>query len=81
MSDLNGYYESIQMGLPALFYSGREKSTSFGNMDRIFFCKIMALNAERIYDQALEASKKEANTIIGGLSKKDFTLLRYCLEK
>lgn len=79
MSDLNGYYESIQMGLPALFYSGRENPPHLEIWIE-YFCKIMALNAERIYDQALEASKKEANTIIGGLSKKDFTLLRYCLE-
>lgn len=79
MSDLNGYYESIQMGLPALFYSGRENPPHLEIWIE-YFCNIMALNAEKIYDQALEASKKEANELLKGLNKKDLTLLRYCIE-
>jgi len=79
MSDLNGYYESIQMGLPALFYSGRENPPHLEIWIE-YFCKIMSLNAEKIYDQALEASKKESNELLKGLNKKDLTLLRYCLE-
>ena len=80
MSDLKGYYESIQMGLPALFYSGR------GNPPHLeiwieYFCKIMALNAEKVYEQALEVSQKESNELLKGLNKKDLTLIRYCLEK
>lgn len=79
MSDLNGYYESIQMGLPALFYDGRENPPHLEIWIE-YFCKIMSLNAEKIYEQALEASKKESNELLRGLSKKDLTLLRYCLE-
>lgn len=79
MSDLNGYYEAIQMGLPALFYSGRENPPHLEIWIE-YFCKIMALNAEKIYEQALEASKKEVNEILKGLNKKDLTLIRYCLE-
>ena len=79
MSDLNGYYESIQMGLPALFYDGRENPPHL-EIRIEYFCKIMSLNAEKIYEQALEASKKESNELLRGLSKKDLTLLRYCLE-
>ena len=79
MSDLNGYYESIQMGLPALFYSGRENPPHLEIWIE-YFCKIMSLNAEKIYDQALEASKKESNELLKGLNKKELTLLRYCLE-
>ena len=79
MSDLNGYYESIQMGLPALFYSGRENPPQLEVWIE-YFCKIMVLNAEKVYEQALEASTKESNKLLKGLNKKDLTLLRYCLE-
>ncbi len=79
MSDLNGYYESIQMGLPALFYSGRENPPHLEIWIE-YFCKIMVLNAEKVYEQALEASKKESNKLLKGLNKKDLTLLRYCIE-
>lgn len=80
MSDLNGYYESIQMGLPVLFYSGRDNPPHLEIWIE-YFCKIMALNAEKVYEQALEASQKDSNAVLKGLNKKDLTLLRYCLEK
>lgn len=80
MSDLKGYYESIQMGLPALFYSGRENPPHLEIWIE-YFCKIMALNAEKVYEQALEVSQKESNELLKGLNKKDLTLIRYCLEK
>ena len=79
MSDLNGYYESIQMGLPALFYMGRENPPHLEIWIE-YFCKIMVLNAEKVYEQAFEASKKESNVLLKGLNKKDLILLRYCLE-
>ncbi|MDY2888354.1 MAG: Fic family protein [Candidatus Caccosoma sp.] len=79
MSDLSGYYKSIQMGLPALFYSGRENPPHLEIWIE-YFCKIMALNAEKIYEQALEASQKESNELLKCLNKKDLILLRYCLE-
>lgn len=79
MSDLNGYYESIQMGLPALFYMGRENPPHLEIWIE-YFCKIMALNAEKVYEQAFEVSKKQSNELLKGLNKKDLTLLRYCLE-
>ena len=79
MSDLNGYYSSLQMGLPALFYSGRENPPHLEIWIE-YFCKIMALFAQKVYEQALEVSKKNTNTILVGLNKKDLILLRYCLE-
>ncbi len=79
MSDLNGYYESLQMGLPVLYYLGRENPPHLEIWIE-YFCKIMVLNAEKVYEQALEASKKESNELLKGLNKKDLTLLRYCLE-
>ena len=80
MSDLDGYYSSLQMGLPALFYDGRENPPHLEIWIE-YFCRIMALNAEKIYEQASELCKTSASPLIEGLNKKDLTLLRYCLEK
>lgn len=79
MSDLDGYYSSLQMGLPILFYDGRENPPHLEIWIE-YFVKVMALNAENIYNQALEASKKDSINILSSLSKKDLTLLRYCIE-
>ncbi len=80
MSDLDGYYSSLQMGLPALFYEGRENPPHLEIWIE-YFCRIMALNAEKIYEQAQGLCKKSRSPLLEGLSKKDLTLLRYCLEK
>ena len=79
MSDLNGYYSTLQMDLPVLYYEGREEPPHLEIWIE-YFCKIMALNSERIYEQAKEASRKEENEFLTNLSKKDITLIRYCLE-
>ena len=79
MSDLNGYYSSLQMGLPALFYLGRENPPHLEIWIE-YFCKTMALFAEKVYEQASEVSKKNSKDILVGLNKKDLILLRYCLE-
>ena len=79
MADLNGYYESLQMGLPALYYLGRENPPHL-EMWIKYFCKIMVLNAEKIYEKALEISKKTANNNLKDLNKKELFLLRYYLE-
>jgi len=79
MSDLNGYYSSLQMNLPPLFYDGRENPPHL-EIWLEYFCRVMALNAENIYNQALEATKKDKSEIYNNLNKKDMILLRYCLE-
>lgn len=80
MNDLNGYYDAIQMNLPALFYDGRCNPPHLEIWIE-YFLKIMVLNAENIYEQALEASKKEENPILANLTKRDKVLIRYCLEQ
>lgn len=79
MHDLDGYYNSLQMGLPALFYNGRE-NPPYLEIWLEYFCKIMYLNSENIYYQAKDASNKDASSILNRLSKKDLVLIRYCLE-
>ncbi|WP_027089419.1 Fic family protein [Thomasclavelia saccharogumia] len=79
MSDLDGYYSSLQMGLPVLYYDGRENPPHL-EIWILYFCKIMAINAENIYLQSLAVSKKNSYTILNNLSKKDLILIRYCIE-
>lgn len=78
--DLDGYYSSLQMGLPALYYDGRNNPPHL-EMWIEFFVHIMALNAEKIYELAKEAnSKKDASRIVKSLNKRDKKMLRYVLE-
>lgn len=78
--DLEGYYESLQMGLPALYYDGRNNPPHLEQWIG-FFLRIMALNAEKIYEMAEKATaKEESNHLLDSLSKKDKKMLRYVLE-
>ena len=56
MKDLEGYYSSFQMRLPALFYNGKENPPHLEIWVE-YFCKVMALNAER-YTQMLKKHQK-----------------------
>ena len=67
------------MGLPPLFYDGRENPPHL-ELWLEYFVRIMALNSENIYNQAVAVSKKESDISLQGLSKKDLILIRYCLE-
>ena len=78
MSDLDGYYKALQMNLPPLYYDGRENPPHLEIWIE-YFCKIMAVNAESVYELAKETSHKQIKTL--DLNKKDFTLIRYCIEK
>lgn len=79
MSDLDEHYRSLQMDLPPLHYDGRGKPPHLEILIE-YFCKIMAINSEKVYEQALDASMDEVNPLLKGLNKKDLTLLRYCVE-
>lgn len=79
-TDLDGYYDSLQMGLPALYYDGRNNPPHLEKWIG-FFIRIMALNAEKIYETALDANKSEkTNPVVDKLSKRDKKMLRYVIE-
>lgn len=78
--DLDGYYENLQMGLPSLYYDGRICPPHLEQWIG-FFLRIMALNAEKIYEIAEKATgKEETNYLLAPLSKKDRKMLKYVLE-
>lgn len=79
-TDLDGYYENLQMGLPPLYYNGRNNPPHLERWIE-FFVRIMALNAEKIYEMAEKANQKERPmSLVEGLNKKDKKMLRYILE-
>ncbi|MBD5556960.1 MAG: Fic family protein [Roseburia sp.] len=78
--DLDGYYENLQMGLPTLYYDGRNDPPHLEQWIS-FFLRIMALNAEKIYEVAEKATEKgKTNHLLNSLTKKDMKMLRYVLE-
>ena len=79
-NNLEGYYKNLQMGLPALYYDGRNNPPHLENWIE-YFIRIMSLNAENIARQAEEATKNEQEKFeFGSLNKKDTKMLRYMLE-
>lgn len=78
--DLEGYYESLQMSLPALYYDGRNDPPHLEQWIE-FFVHIMALNAEKIYEIAEQVnSKAPENVLMKNLNKRDKKMLRFVLE-
>ena len=79
-SDLTGYYESLQMGLPALYYDGRCDPPHLEYWIE-YFVRMMALNAQSIVDaaRAVEISNPQSK-LISALNKRDLKMLRYVLE-
>lgn len=78
--DLKGYYENIQMGLPVLYYKGRNEPPHL-EIWVGFFLRIMALCAEKIYGMAKDATgRKPQNPLVGSLTPKDRKMLRFVLE-
>ncbi len=79
MYDLDGYYKALQMDLPTLFYDGRNNPPNLEIWIE-YFLKILVLNAEKVYEEALKVSKSYLPSILEGISKKDLVLIRYMLE-
>jgi len=78
--DLKGYYENIQMGLPAIYYEGRNNPPHL-EIWIGFFLRIMALCAEKIYCMAKDATqRKPQNPLVSSLTPKDRKMLRFVLE-
>lgn len=79
-NNLEGYYKNLQMGLPVLYYEGRNNPPHLENWIE-YFIRIMRLNAENIANQAEEATKNERENLkFGNLNKRDIKMLRYLLE-
>ncbi len=78
--DLSGYYNNLQMNLPALSYDGRLNPPHL-EIWLEYFIKTMAINAQQVYDMAYETSKNETiMTEVLNLGKREILLIKYFLD-
>lgn len=81
VSDLKGYYESIQMNLPVLYYDGRNAPSDLAPWIE-YFVRVMVLAFKKavtsIKNTAMELDKYLDTD---DLNKKDKTLLTYMLRR
>jgi Fic family protein len=78
-ADLSGYYKNIQMGLPVLYYEGRNDPPSLSPWIE-YFCRIMAYAFQQVASSAQKNSKSLLNPMISKLEPKEIVLLRLLLQ-
>lgn len=77
--DIDEYYDSLQMGLPILYYDGRN-NPPHGEIWIKYYLKIFSLYASKVLLIALEESNDNKQERLSHLSKKAKNFLNY-LEK
>lgn len=78
--DIDEYYSSLQMGLPALYYSGREnppKPEIWIN----YFLRMVELYSKKVCELSSSAQNDHLVDSISHLRTKEKELLRYLLQK
>jgi Fic family protein len=81
VSDLDGYYKNIQMGLPALYYDGRNNPKNLAPWLE-YFVRIMAYAFERVANTAQKTTLlSKIDPRIKKLDLKEKALLRLLLDK
>lgn len=80
-ADLEGYYKSIQMNLPVLYYDGRNDPSNLAPWIE-YFVRIMALAFEKVATTIKNTiSESSEHVEIDDLSKKDRFLLNYMIDR
>ena len=79
MSDLNGYYESIQMGLPALYYSGRE-NPPHPEIWINYFLRMVKLYSGKVCDLQLASEEEDFAGSLSFLKGKEKELLLFLMK-
>ena len=77
--NINEYYDSLQMGLPILYYDGRN-NPPHGEIWIKYYLKIFSLYASKVLSIAIEESNDNKQERLSHLSKKAKDFLNY-LEK
>ena len=77
--NIDEYYDSLQMGLPILYYGGRN-NPPHGEIWIKYYLKIFSLYASKVLSIALEESNDNKQERLSHLSKKAKDFLKY-LEK
>ena len=77
--DINEYYDSIQMGLPALYYSGR-CDPPHPEIWINYFLKMVLLYSNKVCELSENSNKDEAKSSISYIKPKEKELLLFLIE-
>ena len=77
--DSDEYYSSLQMGLPALYYMGRE-NPPHPEIWITYFLRMMELYSNKVCELSMETNKQSEQVNLSYLNKKDKELLAYLIE-
>lgn len=78
--DADEYYASLQMGLPALFYSGRE-NPPHPEIWVDYFLRMVELYSNKVCELSKESNNRELLVGLSYLNLKEKDFLRFLLEK
>lgn len=78
--DVDEYYASLQMGLPALYYSGRE-NPPHPEIWMEYFLRMVQLYAERTSEMVENATGEQLDVVLSHLSSKERAFYEYLLEE
>ena len=78
--DLDEYYSSLQMGLPALYYSGRN-NPPHSEIWVNYFLKMMELYSKKVYELSKNTENNELENSLSYLNTKEKDFLAFLLQK
>ena len=78
--DINEYYESIQMGLPALYYSGRN-DPPHPEVWANYFLRMMLLYSDKVCELSGSSSENEISGSLSYLKSKEKELLLFLIKR
>lgn len=78
--DVDEYYSSLQMGLPALYYSGRERP-SHPEIWMEYFLRMVQLYAQKTSELVNEAAASQLNASLSHLSPKERAFYEHLLDE
>jgi len=77
--DSDEYYQSLQMGLPALYYSGRE-NPPHPEIWFTYFLRMMSLYSTKVFELSTETKNNNIETNLSFLNIKEKELLAFIIE-
>ena len=77
--DINEYYESLQMGLPALYYSGRN-NPPHPEIWVNYFLRMVLLYSKKVCELSESSSEEEISGSLSYLKKKEKELLLFLIR-
>jgi Fic family protein len=78
--DPDEYYKSLQMGLPALYYSGRD-NPPHPEIWVNYFLRMMSLYSRKVYELSRDSEKDEVAGSLSYLNAKEKEFLAFLLKK